>query len=289
MSNSLAYMNHESYKKVGNVIFFPTTINKNDESIEELTKEETAIPSSQKEISSVIVEAAEEHDAEPIKNIEDIMRISDYFLQKKNYRNNLIWIIGINTGLRCSDLRKLRVCDFINENSTFKDEIVILEQKTKNTRKKQKNRHITINKAIKQALSIYLENTKLSLEDYLFRSQSNNGKNKNTPISRQGIESVLKEAVKDLDIGIRAGTHCLRKTFGYQFMIKHNGDPRALQLLQKIFGHSSSAITLRYIGITSDEIEEAYLDINLGLRTAQIIDSDIVEKEDAAECFMENI
>ena len=53
----------------------------------------------------------------------------------------------------------------------------------------------------------------------------------------------------------------------------------ALLLLQKMFGHSTSAQTLDYIGITGEEIEEAYMQLNLGgRRSLRLMDSTIVEQ-----------
>ena len=59
-----------------------------------------------------------------------------------------------------------------------------------------------------------------------------------------------------LKIGIdyKIGTHTLRKTFGYHHYKKF----KDVALLQKIFNHSSPAITLRYIGIDQEEIDESY-------------------------------
>ena len=49
-------------------------------------------------------------------------------------------------------------------------------------------------------------------------------------------------------------------------------------LLQKMFGHSTSAQTLDYIGITGEEIETAYMELNLGMRNRpQLVDSTIGE------------
>ena len=46
----------------------------------------------------------------------------------------------------------------------------------------------------------------------------------------------------------------------------NNNDPRKLLVLQKIFGHSSASQTMEYIGITDEEITEAYMRLNLGGR-----------------------
>jgi len=63
--------------------------------------------------------------------------------------------------------------------------------------------------------------------------------------------------------------------------MSHN-DSRKLLLLQKMLGHSSPAQTLDYIGITSEEIDEAYKKLNLGSASSNyLVDSDILEKEQA--------
>ena len=211
-----------------------------------------------------LVESVEEHDSEPIKNIEDIIRISDYFISKGKYRDNMLWIVGINFGLRASDLLRLKVYDLIDENYSFRESISILEKKTANTRKVKKNRMVTINKAVMDAVLLYLEHVPCKLDDYLFRSESNNGSNKNVPMARKSVERVLKEAKKELGLPQRIATHTMRKTFGYHQMVMGGNDQRRLLLLQKMFGHSSAMQTLSYIGITQDEITEAYLNLNLG-------------------------
>ena len=73
-------------------------------------------------------------------------------------------------------------------------------------------------------------------------------------------------------------THTLRKTFGYHQMVMSGNSQRKLLVLQKMFGHSSAAITMSYIGITDDEITAAYENLNLGSRDHHYyIDSDVVE------------
>ena len=46
----------------------------------------------------------------------------------------------------------------------------------------------------------------------------------------------------------------MRKTFGYHHYQKF----KDVAMLQKIFNHSSPQITLRYIGIEQEQIEESY-------------------------------
>ena len=87
----------------------------------------------------------------------------------------------------------------------------------------------------------------------------------------------------DLHLNIRMATHSLRKTFCYHQMVMSNNDSRKLLLLQKMLNHSSPAQTLDYIGITSEEIEKAYKELNLGGRTRNyLVDSNLVEVENSA-------
>lgn len=226
-------------------------------------------------------ELAAEHTSEPIKDMEDINRISRHLIDEERYRDNMLFIVGINFGLRVSDLRILRFSHLINEECVFKDSFAILEKKTKNTRKHQRNRYITINTAVIEAVTLYLENTPdVKLSDYLFRSESNHGSGENTPIHRNSIDRILKGIAKDLGLGNKMATHSLRKTFAYHQMVMSNNDPRKLLLLQKMFGHSSAAQTLDYIGITGEEIEEAYQKLNLGSQTCNyLVDSRLMEQE----------
>lgn len=224
-------------------------------------------------------ELAPEHAADPIKSIDDINRISQYMIANGRYRDNMLFIVGINFGLRVSDLRMLRFSNLINDNYMFKDSFPVFEKKTRNTRTRKKNRYITINTAVVEAVTLYLKHTpNIRMSDYMFRSVSNNGSNANEPLTIRSIDRILKGIAEDLDITAKISTHSLRKTFGYHQMLMSNNDSRKLLLLQKIFNHSSPAQTLDYIGITGEEIEEAYRNLNLGsAKHNYLVDSSIVE------------
>lgn len=187
-------------------------------------------------------ELAPEHAAEPIKSLDDIYAISEFLISQKRYRDNMLFIVGINFGLRVSDLRMLRFSNLINDNFTFRDNFPVYEKKTRNTRKRKKNRYITINTAVIEAVTLYLENTpNVTLSDYLFRSESNRGKSSNQPLSKQSIDRILKGIAVDLHLNIRMATHSLRKTFCYHQMVMSNNDSRKLLLLQKMLNLISSA------------------------------------------------
>lgn len=223
-------------------------------------------------------ELAPEHTSEPIKSIDDVNRISEFLISNERYRDNMLFIVGINFGLRVSDLRMLRFSNLINNNLTFKDSFPVFEKKTRNTRKRKKNRYITINTAVIEAVTLYLENTQdISLSDYLFCSESNNGKKSKEPLAIQSINRILKGIADDLDLNIKISSHTLRKTFCYHQMLMSNNNSRKLLLLQKMLNHSTPAQTMDYIGITNEEIENAYRSLNLGSKHNYLINSNIYE------------
>ena len=233
-------------------------------------------------------ELAPEHAAEPIKSMDDIFRVSDYLVKHERWRDNMLFIVGINFGLRASDLRMLRFTNLITDGCSFRDSFPVFEKKTRNTRKRKKNRYITINNAVIEAVTLFLEHTPgVTLSDYMFRSESNNGGAFNEPLSVRSIDRILKGIARDVGLDIRMSTHTLRKTFCYWMMVKGNNDPRRLLLLQKMLNHSSPAQTLDYIGITCEEIDAAYRKLDLGSKKYNyLMDSQLGESEGELSGFV---
>ena len=71
--------------------------------------------------------------------------------------------------------------------------------------------------------------------------------------------TIINDVAKSIGIKDKIGTHTLRKTFGYHAY--NNGYD--ITLIQKLFNHSTPAITLRYIGITQEELDDVYLSLDL--------------------------
>lgn len=222
-------------------------------------------------------EIVKDHAAEPIKSMLDIDRVSRFLINQGRYRDNMLFIVGINFGLRVSDLRVLRFANLINDNFTFKDKFAVFEKKTRNTRKRKKNRYITINDAVVEAVTLFLEKTDgVCLSDYMFTSNMGKAEG-NVPLTRGTIDRILKGIADDLGLNIHMSTHTLRKTFAYHMMLMAHNDPRQLLLLQKMLNHSTPAQTLDYIGITAEEIDEAYKELNLGSTKNYLANASIIE------------
>ena len=179
---------------------------------------------------------------------QDIENIRKYLLKK-----DLIVIlgfinIGLNTGLRVSDLLELKFED-LSENRVLR----IVENKTK------KVKLIKFNQVCLESFELlknYYIKKGIIPEKFLFKSMNREflkkGIYKN--ISYSGIKKYFIIIKKELHIGYPIGTHSLRKTFGKR--IYENG--YNIGLVMKLLNHSSSGITLRYIGIDDELIINCY-------------------------------
>lgn len=200
--------------------------------------------------------------ADPIKSIDDILAVQSYLVSNKRWRDNLLFTMGINVGLRCNDLLHMKIGHVLNDDGcSYKSEATIIEEKT------GKRRLIFFNDAVYDALDLFFANTKspVDLNDYLFKAEGNRGKNSGEPLQRRSVERILKEVINDkCHIDVHASTHCLRKTFAFHVIMSAPDRSRAIEFLQKIFGHDSQATTLYYAGITDMEIASTYQALNLG-------------------------
>lgn len=183
---------------------------------------------------------------QPIRDLKQIDTIKK-LLKQQNMRDYCLFVLGINSGLRISDLLKLKISDIIERNK-IKDRIRLREKKT------NKFKDFPLSNSTKQAIKEYLKTRNYTEDEPLFISRKNKGF-----LLRGQAYKIINEAAKSIDIKEKIGTHTLRKTFGYHAY--NNGYD--ITLIQKLFNHSSPSVTLRYIGITQDEMDNVYLSLEL--------------------------
>ena len=187
---------------------------------------------------------------EPIqdrKKIDDIKKI----LKATNLRDYCLFTLGINSGLRICDLLNLKIKDVMDKKRKIKDRITIREQKT------GKIKNFPIADTAKKVLMEYLITRNFSLDEPLFLSRKEKG-GKQT-IGRQQAYRIINKIVRMVGLKEGYGTHTLRKTFGYH-AYQSGVD---ISILQKLFNHSAPCVTLAYIGITQDDLDDVYLNLNL--------------------------
>jgi len=120
---------------------------------------------------------------------------------RSNLRDYCLFVLGINSGLRISDLLLLKVSD-VNDNGKIKDRIVIREKKM------NKLKDFPLGETSKKALKEYV--VTLSPEQALFASRKGG-----EAITRQQAYRILNDAARSIGIKEKIGTHSLIKTFGY--------------------------------------------------------------------------
>lgn len=176
---------------------------------------------------------------EPIRDKDDLKRINDWFIAHQGKKYAVLFTLGINSGLRVSDLLGFDVCDVYR-----KSDLTLREQKT------GKYKKFPLKQEVQDMLNDFCKNR--ALDEPLFMGRCG------ARLDRSQVYRFINLACEDLNIPANVGTHTMRKTFGYH----HYKQFKDIALLQQIFNHSSPDVTKRYIGITQDEMNSSYLNLN---------------------------
>ncbi len=182
---------------------------------------------------------------EPIRNVSAVNTIKKLMIADGEYMYYLLFTLGINTGLRISDILVLKYEDILDNRVRIKMSFSIVETKT------SKRRKVTINKSVHKAIETLLQHTDAG-KGYIFAKRQ-------MPVSRSTVWRVLNKYAKEAGLRQKIGTHTMRKTFGFQLYKKGIDISR----IQYLLNHSSPKDTLRYIGITQDEVDNIVKNLNL--------------------------
>ncbi len=178
-------------------------------------------------------------EVEPLRREKDIKAIIQ--LLSGHPRDHLLFVMGINNGIRVGDLLNIKVGDvrYLKPGQVHQ----ITESKTK------KKNVVVINKSVRKALDTYFSNSTSQIENhhYLFRSR----KGENFPLSVQAVHGLVKKWTQTINLKGNYGTHTLRKTWGYQQRTKYGV---GFDVIAKRFNHSDPKTTMTYLGIEDKEV-----------------------------------
>jgi len=195
-------------------------------------------------------------EVQPIRDTKKIDAMKSIMKGESNYRDLLLFVLGINTGLRISDILALKWESFITGGGRLLktgDQLNVVEIKTK------KVKSFVINRSVAEALKLYHDSlANVNPDDPVFSSRKTDDGSLQ-PITRIAAWQMLNRYANMVGLNDGIGTHTLRKTFGYHLYKKGV----ALECIQKMLNHSSPAITLRYIGITQEQLNDIYVELNL--------------------------
>jgi integrase len=178
---------------------------------------------------------------DPIRKIKDIKAISK--LTSDTPRDHLLFIMGINNGLRAGDLVKLKVKEV--QHLKVGDTLTIKESKT------GKENVLVINKTVYKALRDYLDRVHPDDNAFVFASRKGN-----SHLQSQAVSKLVKKWTKTINLKGNYGAHTLRKTWGYIQRTMHGV---GFEIICKRYNHSSPAITMRYLGIQDKEVHSTLM------------------------------
>ena len=198
---------------------------------------------------------------QPIRSQSDRDALDAYFMHR-NMRDRVMFALGIYTGRRISDLVRLNVRDVARVDR--KGRLCIVERLVLHEQKTGKFADPLLHPKVRRILSKYLRQRRKRspslgalLNEPLLKSQKARRDGQYRITKRHALR-VLANAARNCRLNYKIGTHSLRKTFGY---IQHQNGT-SIELIQRMLNHSSPEITLAYIGITRDDMDEAILSMD---------------------------
>ena len=147
---------------------------------------------------------------EPIRDRKKIAQIKNQLRGQRRFRDLLLFVIGINTALRISDLLNLRVEHFLDEHQQIRRRFWIKE------RKRGKRHEVIVNASIREAVDEYwvaFSDIRGDRNNYVFFNSKTN--NYSLPIKRGQAWKFITSICRDVGLSGNFGTHSLRKTWGY--------------------------------------------------------------------------
>jgi len=178
---------------------------------------------------------------------EEIGSVKSSFWGKYAVRDRSLFLIGLYTGTRISELISLNVGDVYQHGKVVKT-----MELRKAITKGKKTRQIPLNLEARETIEGLVEWKKsqgehLEPDAPLFVSRKKNGR-----ITRIQAHRILKKAYDDNELTGKVTTHSMRKSFATT-LAQNN----PLKIVKELLGHSSLAITDKYLSLTEEDLRSA--------------------------------
>lgn len=159
-------------------------------------------------------------------------------------RDKALFILGVKTGFRISELLSLTVEDVSQKDGTICGSVTV---KRCNMKGKNTSRTVPLHKDAKEGLLLYLKGNLELL---------NSAESKLFPIKRLRAHRILRDAAIRARVQGAVSSHSMRKTFG---MNVYNRTERNIVAAQKALGHKNISSTSHYLSVDLDLVNAAIL------------------------------
>jgi integrase/recombinase XerD len=178
---------------------------------------------------------------------DEIVNIKKSFWGKYEVRDRSLFLVGLYTGARISELLSLNLGDILQHGK-----IVQTLEFRKAITKGKKTRQVPLNIKARETLESLLEWKKKQEEGLtpaapLFISRKGGGR-----LTRIQAHRILKKVYSDNELTGKVTTHSMRKSFATTLC-----DCTPLKIIKELLGHSSLATTDRYLSVTEEDLRHA--------------------------------
>ena len=185
---------------------------------------------------------------------EEVSLVSRSFGGVYAARDTALFLLGVKSGFRISELLSLRVGD-VWQHGRLVDHVTVQRRHMK---KKVEGRTVLLHPEAKAALATWLltlhQRAEVTPQTFVFHSR----KGSNRPISAVQAWRILHEAVTTNELTGKLGMHAMHKTFANRVYHQLNHD---LVKTQRAMGHKNINSTVAYLSFVEEEIDAAILAI----------------------------
>ena len=211
----------------------------------------------------------------PLDN-DEIRLVSACFTGTNEVRNRGLFMLGVSTGGRISELLSLTIGDVWQNRSAVTD--LLFDRSI--VKGGEVSRAVPVNtdgmRAIDELVRWHREQYRtVKASRPLFPSRNGHGRKRMT---RRAAHNVLKDAFEAAGLNGHLATHSLRKSFA-QRLYEQTGDIFAVQ---EMLGHKSVATTQKYLGVNYASVRDALqkMSLNAELHETGILGSSLKKIKD---------
>lgn len=164
-------------------------------------------------------------------------------------RNKTLFVVGVSTGLRISEIISLKVKD-VFKHGQVANRVTVAKRNVKGNKE---GRSIALTERAKLAIHNLITEESLTEEMPLFRSR------KGGSIGRKRAWLILSEAFELLKLEGKVSTHSMRKSLAQRIWTASGKD---LRMTQVALGHASVQSTISYIGVDSKDVDNLITNID---------------------------